>query len=187
LAPSQLLAAFAVVQLVAHDPPAMHRKPVPHAAVDGPQTPAALHVPAATNCWCRSDGHAVTVAVQLERCSHPAAPSQLPLSPQAPAAAAGQVTGLVARGGLPPAMLEQTPVLPDNLQLWHPPAQVLSQQIPSAEQTRPVPQSLFATHDSPAASLSPQRLLVFKQVSWFVQSASEVQVLRQVGLLALQT
>ncbi len=125
------------------------------------------------------------LGAQLERCSHPSAPLQLPLAPHAPAAAAGQVVGLVARGGLPLATFEHTPARPGSLQLWQPPAQVWSQHTPSAEQTRPVPQSLLAAHDSPAASLSPQRLFVLRQLRPLAQSVSDVQVLRQVGLLAL--
>ena len=157
------------------------------AAVSGPQTPLVLQSPLAVNCWCGSDGHTVELGVQLVRCSHPLLPSQLPLFPQAPAAAAGQVAGLVARGGVAPARFEHTPALPDSLQLWHPPAQAWLQHTPSAEHRSPVPQSLLATQVSPDASLSPQWLVVLRQVRLFVQSASVAQVLRQVGLVLLQT
>ena len=127
------------------------------------------------------------LGVQFARCSHAPVPSQFPLAPQALVAAAVQVGGFVARGGLPPAMFAHTPALPESLQLWQPPGQGMSQQTPSVEQTNPVPQSLLATHGSPAANLSPQRLLVLRQVRLPVQSVFEEHVLRQVGLLALQT
>jgi hypothetical protein len=155
------------------------------ATVCGPHTPATLHSPLAMYCWRGSAGQAVMVVVQLVRCSQPPAPSQLPLAPQAPVGAAAHDGGLVARAGVPAGMFEQTPALPDSLQLAHPPAQTLSQQTPSAEQTSPLPQSLFATQDSPAASLSPQRFVVCRQVSPPVQSAFVEQVLRQVGLALL--
>jgi hypothetical protein len=45
----------------------------------------------------------------------PPLPSHLPVSPQAPAAAAGQVVR--SRGVLPDAMFEQVPDLPETLQL----------------------------------------------------------------------
>lgn len=79
------------------------------------------------------------------------------------------------------------PNLPDSLQLWQPPAQAALQQTFSAEQTRPVSQSVSAAQTSPAGSFPPQRLLVLRQVRLFAQSASDVQLLRQVGLVWLQT
>jgi hypothetical protein len=157
------------------------------ATVRGVQTAEAVHCPLATYARWGSVGQEVMLAVQVVRSSQPPLPSQFPSCPQAPLAAAVQVAGCVARGGLPLPRLVHTPALPESLQLWQPPAQVLSQQTPSAEQTSPLPQSLLATQDSPAASLSPQRLLVLMQVRPPVQSASEAQVLRHVGLLALHT
>ena len=97
------------------------------------------------------------------------------------------MAGVVVRGALPLPMFEQTPVLPDSLQLWQPPAQALSQQTPSLAQTSPVSQSVFATQGSPAASVLPQRLFVARQVRLFVQSLLDVQVLRQVGLVVKHT
>jgi hypothetical protein len=154
--------------------------------VSGPHTPVALQSPLAMYCSCELAGQVVGSNVQLLRCSQPPLPSQLPLAPQAPGAAAGQVAGLVGRGALPPARLAHTPALPGSLQLWQPPPQSLSQHTPSAEHTSPAPQSLLAAQASPAASFTPQRLLVLRQVSWLLQSASTAQVLRQVGLAPLQ-
>jgi hypothetical protein len=127
----------------------------------------------------------VLLGVQVARSSQPPFPSHLPVSPQAPLAAITQV--VVSRGALPPAMLEQVPSFPDAMQLWQAPEQALSQQTFSAEHTSPVEQSLSALQVSPPPSLSPHRLLVFRQVSLFAQSLFDPQVLRQLGLVVLQT
>lgn len=144
-------------------------------------------MPAGLNCLVVSVGHFVLSTVQLVLDSHALLPLQFPLRPQRPAAAAAHVTGLVTRAAVPLGILVHAPSLPDSLQLWQPPAQAALQQTFSAEQTRPVPQSVSATQTSPAASLPPQRLFVFKQVSLFAQSVSAVQLLRHVGLVLLQT
>jgi hypothetical protein len=123
--------------------------------------------------------------VHVARSSQPPFPSQLPLSPQAPGAAAVHAGCDVARGVEPPGMLVHTPALPETRQLWHPFAQALSQHTPSSEHTRPMAQSLEAAHVPPAPTLSPQRLVVLRQVRLLAQSSSEPQVVRQLGLLAL--
>lgn len=179
---SQLAAAFAGVQLVAQLPPDTHRYPGPQPWVEVAQVPPAPQVPTLANWKCGSVGQVVMFGVHDERSSQAPAPSHLPVSPQAPGAAAGQV--VVSRGVPPEARFEQVPALPDTLQLWQAPAQEWSQQTFSEEQTSPVEQSLSAWQVAPAASLSPQRLFVWRQVRLFVQSPFDVQVFRQVGLVA---
>jgi hypothetical protein len=79
------------------------------------------------------------------------------------------------------------PTLPDTLQLWQLAEQTASQQTFSAEQTRPDSQSVSAAQTSPRGSFPPHRLLVLRQVRLFAQSVFDVQLLRQVGLVWLQT
>ncbi len=84
------------------------------------------------------------------------------------------------------ALIVQEPTLPATLQLWHEPEQAALQQTFSAEHTRLVSQSVSTAQTSPAGSFPPQRLFVLRQVRSFTQSSSEVQLLRQVGLVELQ-
>jgi hypothetical protein len=181
---SQLVAALAVVQLVAQVPPDTHRYPAGQSWVEVVQVPLALHVPAAAYWECVSEGQVVLFGLQDERSWQPPL-SHLPVSPQAPVAAAGQV--VVSRGVPPDAMFEQVPDLPETLQLWQAPVQEWSQQTFSEEQTSPVEQSLSAWQVAPAPSLVPHWLFVLRQVRLFVQSWSAPQVFRQVGLVVLQT
>jgi hypothetical protein len=95
--------------------------------------------------------------VQVVRCSQPPVLLQLPLAPQAPEAAGWQVTGLVARAGVPPGMFEHRPALLVGwLQLWQPPAQGVLQQTPSAQ--KPLVHWPPAVHEAPSG-FSPQELL----------------------------
>lgn len=55
------------------------------------------------------------LGLQVLRSAQPLLPSQLPVLPQAPEAAAEQE--LEVRGAVPLAIFEQVPSLPDNLQL----------------------------------------------------------------------
>lgn len=164
---SQLVAALAAVQLVAQAPP-VHRYPESQPWAEAVQTPPALHVPMAAYWKCASEGQVVVLGLQDVRMSQPPLPSHWPVFPQAPEAAAGQM--VLSRGVLPDAVLEQVPALPETLQLWQAPGQVWSQHTFSEEQTSPVEQSLSAWQVSPAPSLPPHRLLVWRQVRPFAQS-----------------
>jgi hypothetical protein len=164
---SQLVAALAVVQLAAQVAPDTHRYPEPQGWVVVTQLPPAPQVPVAAYWECASEGQVVIFGLQDVRSSQPP-PSHLPVLPQTPGAAAGQV--VVSRGVLPDAVFEQVPALPETLQLWQAPGQVWSQHTFSEEQTSPVEQSLSAWQVSPAPSLPPHRLLVWRQVRLFAQS-----------------
>jgi hypothetical protein len=92
---------------------------------------------------------------------------------------------VVLSRGVPLAeMLLQVPTLEASTQLWQAPVQVALQQTPSALQMLLL-QSEFALQLCPLGNLLPHRLLVLRQVSPATQSASEVQVVRQDGLVAL--
>ena len=165
---SQWLVALAVVQLVAQVPPDTHRYPEPQPWGEAAQTPPAPHVPMAAYWKWASAGQLAVFALQDARSWQPPLPSHWPVSPQRPGAAAGQV--VVSRGVLPEAVLEQVPALPETLQLWQAPEQDWLQQTFSEEQSRPVEQSPSAWQVSPAPSLPPHRLFVWRQVRLFAQS-----------------
>lgn len=145
------------------------------------------HVPVALSCLVVSVGHFELSTEQVALDSHALLPLQLPLNPHWPSALAAQVTGDVTRAGLPLGMFAHVPTFPDSLQLWQPLVHAALQQTFSSEHTRPVPQSESATQTSPAGSFPPQRLFVFRQVRLLAQSAFDAQLLRHVGLVALQT
>jgi hypothetical protein len=111
--------------------------------------------------------------------SHLSLPSHFPVFPQTPVpCAAAQVSGLVTRGELPLAILEQVPTLPDNEQLWQPSAQALSQQTLSTQ--CPLAQSVPAAQPSPLARVDPQWWLGTEtQALGVTQSAVVTQVFRQ--------
>lgn len=163
---SQLVAALAVVQLAAQVAPDTHRYPEPQGWVVVTQLPPAPQVPVAAYWECASEGQVVIFGLQDVRSSQPPL-LHLPVFPQTPVAAAEQV---LSRGVLPDAVFEQVPALPETLQLWQAPGQVWSQHTFSEEQTSPVEQSLSAWQVSPAPSLPPHRLLVWRQVRLFAQS-----------------
>ena len=119
------------------------------------------------------------VGVQVVCCSQASLPLQFPVFPQTPVpCAAGQVTGVVVRGELPLALLEQIPTLPDNVQLWQPSAQALSQQTLSTQ--CPLAQSVPVAQPSPLASVDPQWWLGTEtQALGVTQSAVVTQVVRQ--------
>jgi len=95
------------------------------------------------------------VGVQVVCCSQASLPLQFPVFPQTPVpCAAGQVSGLVTRGGLPLPIFEQVPRLLDNVQLWQPSAQALLQQTPSTQW--PLAQSVPSVQAAPLGSVSPQ-------------------------------
>jgi len=165
---SQLVAALAAVQVVAQVPPDTHRYPEPQVWVVVAQTPPAPQVPMAAYWKCGSAGQVVVFGLQDVRSSQAPPPSHLPVFPQTPVAAAGQV--VVSRGVLPEAVFEQVPALPETLQLWQAPEQDWSQHTFSEEQSRLVEQSLSALQVSPAPSLPPHRLFVWRQVRLFAQS-----------------
>ena len=165
---SQLAAALAAVQLVAQVPPDTHRYPVRQPWVEVAQTPPAPQVPMATYWKWASAGQMAVFALQDARSWQPPLPSHLPVFPQAPEAAAWQV--VVSRGVLLDAVFEQVPALPETLQLWQAPEQDWLQHTFSEEQSSPVEQSLSAWQVSPAPSLPPHRLLVWRQVRPFAQS-----------------
>ena len=104
--------------------------------------------------------------------------------PQLLTAPAAQV--VVSRGSPPTAMLVQVPTAPEITQLWQAPVQAALQQTPSAVQN-PVVQSELALQACPFGSLVPHWLFVLRQVNPSVQFASTVQVVRQDGLVVLQT
>jgi hypothetical protein len=92
---------------------------------------------------------------------------------------------LVIRGGIPAEIAVQVPTMPETAQLEQPSVQALLQQTPSVQM--PETQSPAALHISPLASLSPQWLFCWMQVTPAAQSALLVQVPRQLGLFGSQT
>ena len=110
---------------------------------------------------------------------HPPLPLQLPVLPH------GECGGhVVVSLGVPPdPILLQVPTLPVSLQLWHPLLQAELQQTPSTQ--LPLTQSVPAPHCCPLATFVPHLLLILRQVSPDVQSLSDVQAVRQDGLVAL--
>ena len=99
----------------------------------------------------------------------------------------GLAAQVVLSRGVPSlAMLLQIPTLEASRQLWHAPSQATLQQTPSLLHT-PLVQSELALQLSPFANLLPQWLLVLRQVSPVMQSASETQVVRHEGLVLLHT
>ena len=88
--------------------------------------------------------------------------------------------------GLPPAeMLEHVPTLPVRVQLWHEPPHAPSQQTPSVQ--LPLAQSPGAPQACPFARVLPHLLSTLRQVWPATQSVFWLQVVRQDGLVALQT
>jgi hypothetical protein len=148
------------------------------------QTSAAEHVSAVVQAL---------LSLQATINWHLSVPSHFPVLPQEAPVVTGQVAGVVVCGPTPPAIFEHVPrpSVPD-LQLWQPSLQwsvrpePTLQQTPSAEQTNPAWQSVSALQIVPLPNLSPQVLLVLRQVS-LLQLRSDEQVLRHVGLVVLQT
>lgn len=182
----QFVFSLSDVHPPAHFPPAMHRY-APHDSYTGSQLVADEQVPVALSCLVVSVGHFEVSTEQVVLDSQALLPLQFPLRPQRPLPVAVQVAGVVARAAAPLGMFVHVPTLLDSLQLWQPPVHAALQQTFSSEHTRPVPQSESATQTSPAESFPPQRLFVFRQVRLLAQSAFDVQLLRHVGLVALQT
>jgi hypothetical protein len=150
LAASQFALALPVVQPVAHAPETQ-RYPVLHACSEPVQVPE-LHM-----VYSKPGVEGQVLGVQVLCCSQPPLPSQWPLFPQAPEATAGQVAGVVKRGGPSAGLGKQLPCLvADNSQVWQPPAQNWSQQTPSEAHTNPVEQSLSLSQVFPAPCLVPQ-------------------------------
>lgn len=118
------------------------------------------------------------VGVQVVCCSQASLPLQFPVFPQTPVpCAAGQVSGLVTRGG-PLPIFEQVPRLPGNVQLWQPSVQARLQQTPFTQW--PLAQSVPAAQTSPLASVDPQWWLGTEtQALGVTQSAVATQVVRQ--------
>jgi hypothetical protein len=115
--------------------------------------------------------------------SHVVPEEQVPVARYCLVVSVGQVE--LSHGQV--ALVVHEPTLPDTLQLWQLAEQTASQHTFSAEQTRPDSQSVSAAQASPRGSFPPHRLLVLRQVRLFAQSVSDVQLLRQVGLVWLQT
>jgi len=119
--------------------------------------------------------------VVVEAWAHPRLPLQRPVFPQG--GLAGHI--VATRGVLPAGIGEHLPTLAATRQLSQPPPQAPSQQTPSVQ--APLEQSALAPQGWPLGSLSPHRLSTLRQVRPVTQSAFDVQVVRQDGLLMLQT
>jgi hypothetical protein len=175
LAVSQFVLALPVVQECAHVPdvPDTHRYPVGQAWVEAVQVLVALHI------VYSELGVAHVGGVQVVCSSQASLPLHFPVFPQTPLPwAAGQVVEVVVRGGLPLAIFEQVPTLPDSVQLWQPSVQAVLQQNPSTQ--CPWVQSVPSAHPAPSWSLSPQWWLgTVTQALGARQSLIVWQVVRQ--------